>query len=125
MVDIFISYAREDQEVVKRLAVALELQGWSVFWDRTIPAGETWRSHIGKSLEEARCVVVAWSVDSIESHWVQEEADDARMRNVLIPVLLAPISPPIGFRSITAANLSGWNGNAEDELFLQFRADIS
>jgi formylglycine-generating enzyme required for sulfatase activity len=125
MVDIFISYAREDQEVVKRLAAALELQGWSVFWDRTIPAGETWRSHIGKSLEEARCVVVAWSVDSIESHWVQEEADDARMRNVLIPVLLAPISPPIGFRSITAANLSGWNGNAEDELFLQFRADIS
>jgi len=125
MFDIFISYAREDEEVVKRLAAALELQGWSVFWDRTIPAGETWRSHIEKALEEARCVVVAWSVDSIESHWVQEEADDARMRNVLIPVLLAPISPPIGFRSITAANLSGWNGSAEDEFFLQFRADIS
>lgn len=125
MVDIFISYAREDQEALRRLAAALEAQGWSVFWDRTIPAGETWRSYIGKALDDARCVVVAWSVASIESHWVQEEAEDARNKNILIPVLLAPIIPPIGFRSITAANLVGWDGDAEDELFIQFHADIS
>ena len=101
MVDIFISYAREDQDAVRHLAAALEAQGWSVFWDRTIPTGETWRSYIGKALDDARCVVVAWTVDSIKSHWVQEEADDARARNVLMPVLLTPVSPPIGFRSIT------------------------
>ena len=41
MGDIFISYAREDRNRIKPLAEALEKQGWSVFWDRTIPAGQT------------------------------------------------------------------------------------
>jgi len=125
MADIFISYARADEDIVQRLASALEAQGWSVFWDRTIPAGQTWRSHIGKALADARCVIVAWSDDSIDSHWVHEEADDARSREVLIPVLLTPVIPPIGFRSINAANLIGWDGDAGAESFVRLRTDVS
>jgi TIR domain len=41
--DIFISYAREDLRRAKQLAEALKAQGWSVFWDRTIPAGKSWQ----------------------------------------------------------------------------------
>jgi len=73
--DIFLSYAREDLERVKRIVAACEAKGWSVFWDRTIPAGKTWREIIGKALDEASCVVVAWSRTSVNSRWVQEEAD--------------------------------------------------
>ena len=47
--------------------MALEARGWSVFWDRRIPWVQTWRSHIGRALENARCVVVAWSEHSINS----------------------------------------------------------
>src|SRR6476659_6368890 len=57
--DIFFSFAREDEARVAPVVAALEARGWSVFWDRRIPAGQTWRSHIGRALERARGVVVA------------------------------------------------------------------
>jgi len=107
--DIFFSYANEDKGRVARLVVALEAGGWSVFWDRRIPAGQTWRSHIGRALEQARCVVVAWSEHSIQSEWVIEEADDGRERGILVPAFLDPVRPPRGFRAIQAADLSGWS----------------
>jgi hypothetical protein len=56
--DIFISYAEEDREQARRLAEALKAQGWSVFWDRTILPGKTWRQVIDTTLHEARCVIV-------------------------------------------------------------------
>jgi len=103
--DIFLSYAREDLERVKRIVAACEAKGWSVFWDRTIPAGKTWREIIGKALDEASCVVVAWSRTSVNSRWVQEEADEGRERGILIPLLLDDVRPPMGFRGLQAANL--------------------
>ena len=45
MSDIFVTYAREDEDRVRELVSVLEQQGWSVFWDRRIPTGETWRSY--------------------------------------------------------------------------------
>ena len=125
MADIFISYAREDRAAAVRLADALAGQGWSVFWDRTIPPGKTWRQVIGAALTEARCVVVMWSEASIHSTWVQEEADDGRERGVLIPLLIEPVRPPIGFRSLQAADLSGWEGNAADVGFKVLIAALS
>jgi hypothetical protein len=106
---VFISYAREDQKRVAALAALLEEHGWSVFWDRRIPAGQTWRTSIGRGLHDARCVVVAWSRHSSESQWVIEEAEDAKGRGVLVPVLLEDVIPPFGFRSLQAADLSHWN----------------
>jgi hypothetical protein len=67
MADIFISYVREDQVRIQPIVRALENRAWSVFWDRHIPVGQTWRSYIGKALSDASCVVVAWSRDSIAS----------------------------------------------------------
>jgi hypothetical protein len=121
--DIFLSYAHEDAERVQPLVHALESQGWSVFWDRRIPTGQTWRSHIGKALDEAGCVIVAWTRFSVESNWVSEEADEAMKRGVLVPVLLDEILPPLGFRSIQAANLAGWDGSPSDRLG-QFLDDV-
>ena len=43
MTDIFLSYAREDLERIQPIVDALKEQGWAVFWDRRIPAGQTWR----------------------------------------------------------------------------------
>ena len=95
MSDIFISYANEDRPWAEMLAQALRRKGWSTFWDRTIPFGMTWRQVIGRELADARCVMVLWSHTSIESIWVQEEADDGQRRAVLIPVLIEGVLPPI------------------------------
>ena len=74
MAQIFMAYAREDEERIQQLVQAFNDEGWTVFWDRRIPAGQTWRSYIGKALNDASCVTVAWSQDSITSDWVIEEA---------------------------------------------------
>jgi hypothetical protein len=103
--DIFLSYAHEDLERVRPLVGDLEAEQWRVFWDRTIPAGETWRTFIGVQLDTAPVVVVVWSKVSVESHWVASEADRANKRGVLVPVLLDEISPPLGLDHIQAASL--------------------
>lgn len=124
MSQIFISYAREDELRIQPLVHALESQGWSVFWDRRIPTGQTWRSYIGKALSDANCVIVAWSHHSIDSNWVSEEADEGKKRGILVPVLLDCVEPPIGFRSIQAADLSDWQSQHPSPHFEQLLQDI-
>lgn len=70
MADIFISYAREDRPRVIPIAKAFEDQGWSVWWDTQIPPGKTFFSVIKEALDAAKCVVVLWSKQSIDSEWV-------------------------------------------------------
>jgi TIR domain len=115
--DIFISYAREDEAWVSSLAAEFERQGHSVFWDRHIPPGQTWRSYIGKALKQARCVVVVWSVHSVDSEWVIEEAEQAKRRGVFVPVFKEDVETPIGFGQIQAADLSRWRpGQSSNQL---------
>ena len=117
MSDIFLSYAHEDQDRIKKLAKAFQDQGWTVFWDRTIPAGGSWRETIDRALETARCVVVVWSSHSIISRWVCEEAEEGQERKILVPILFDNVKPPMGFRSIQAANLTKWDGGVASEEF--------
>lgn len=124
MAQIFISYAREDEQRIQPIVNAFENEGWSVFWDQHIPAGKTWRSYIGKALSEARCVVVVWSRHSTTSSWVSEEADEGKQRGILVPILLDPVEPPIGFRSIQAADLTGWNPQTCSADFEHLARDI-
>lgn len=125
MSDIFVSYAREDDARIRPLVSALEQRGWSVFWDHRIPAGETWRSHIGGALDQARCVVVAWTTSSVASEFVVEEAARARRRGVLVPVRLEEVEPPLGFAEVNAADLSAWDPGTESALFEQLAADLA
>ena len=125
MADIFISYAREDRSRIEPLAKSLQDLGWTVFWDRTIPTGKTWRQVIGDALKNARSVIVAWSQNSIESDWVQEEADRGRRRNILIPILIDNVDPPLGFGAIQAADLTSWNPAQSSPEFEKLISDIS
>ena len=114
MSDVFISYAREDQQQAEWLATLLVERGWSVFWDRTIPPGKTWDEVIGSELDTARAVIVLWSESAVASEWVREEAHEAKGRGVLVPAQLDSARPPFGFRQIQAANLADWKGDAAD-----------
>jgi len=125
MSDIFISYASAEPSWAAMLAQKLEGQGWSVFWDRTIPAGKKWHETIGRELDDARCVIVLWTKASIISDWVREEADDARRRGILVPILIENVQPPIGFRSIQAARLMDWDGTDATPAFRRLIADIA
>jgi hypothetical protein len=106
--DIFVSYSHQDRERVRVLVQALADEGWQVFWDRTIPPGETWRSFIGAPLAAAPVVIVCWSAHSIASDWVEQEADAAAKRKVLVPVLIDHVEPPLGLRHVHLADLVDW-----------------
>jgi len=111
MADIFISYSRKDRDRAERLADALTQQGWSVWWDRKIAAGESFDRSIEQELDAAKCAIVLWTHDSVESEWVKNEAAAAVERGVLVPVLLDAVRPPLEFRRKQTVDLSGWDGS--------------
>jgi tetratricopeptide (TPR) repeat protein len=110
MVDIFVSYDSEDADRITSLVSILEAEGWRVWWDRELVVGPRFDEEIENALNEAQCVVVAWSRNSIRSRWVRDEADHGLNRNVLVPLLIDDVEPPLGFRSAQTANLVGWPG---------------
>src|SRR5712691_6386108 len=124
MADIFLSYAKEDREVAGKIATLLGNAGWVVWWDRRIPAGRTWRSVLEEALRDMRCMVVLWSAHSIESDWVRDEADEGRVRKKLVQVLIEAVNPPVGFRTIQAADLSDWDGSSNAPGVQQLIADL-
>jgi len=119
LADIFLSYAREDLAKAKLLAAALEKQGWSVFWDRTsLLAGQDFDQVIEQAIEQAGCMIVAWSTASKRSDWVRGEANIGRERKILVPVLFEAIEPPIAFRALHTENFAAWNGETDSSVYL-------
>jgi len=113
MCDVFLSYSREDLVIAGQVAEHLREANLDVFWDREIPVGKTWESHIEEKLMGARCVVVLWSSNSVASDWVRAEAGEAADRDVLVPATIDATSPPFRFRTIQTADLAEWHGNRE------------
>lgn len=109
MTDVFVSYANEDRARAKVFAQAIEAQGWSVWWDRKIPFGRVFDEVIAEHLAAARCVLVLWTRNSVESRWVRAEASEAATREVLIPALLdKELIIPLEFKLLQAADLTDW-----------------
>ncbi len=67
MHDIFISYAKEDKTQAQHIAQALEGEGFSVWYDIEIPTGTTFDDVIEKAIDNAKCVVVLWSENSVNN----------------------------------------------------------
>jgi hypothetical protein len=124
MKDIFISYAREDLDVARQLALALEGEGLSVWWDKEIPAGRTFDDVIEEAIKAANCVLVLWSHHSAQSNWVRLEAEEGRSRAILVPAFIEEVEIPFAFKNIQTANLIGWSGQTDHPHFKRLVTDI-
>ena len=128
MADIFIAYASEDKERIKPIAEELKKIGWSVFWDHTIPTGETWQSYIKKAIDDSRCMLLVWSFTAVnlEKHfWLSEEAVAGRAKNILLPLKIDLVEPPFGYTTLQTVNLSNWKKNSSDPEFQKLVRDIT
>jgi tetratricopeptide (TPR) repeat protein len=122
MADIFISYAREDVAWVEKLNRALEAEGYSVWWDRNLTTGARYLKETEAQLREARATVVVWSKESVNSHWVADEAALARDLGRLVPISKDGTMPPLGFGQYQATDFSRWNGGAGESLSVLLKA---
>jgi hypothetical protein len=108
---IFLSYAREDRAFAETVAAWLEVQGWSVWWDRRLLPGSEFDDEIAAALDAASVVVVLWSEASVRSNWVRAEAASAADRGVLVPAALAVgVNLPLEFRRLHTVALHDWQG---------------
>jgi TIR domain len=125
MSDIFISYSHKDTEFVRDLVKPLEAEGFSVWWDHTIPPGKTWDEVIARGIREAKACIIIWTPDSVISDWVKEEATLAKEGGKYLPIQVGVDQPPMGFRRIQAADLRRWNGNAQDPQWRLLMTEIA
>jgi len=108
--DVFISYKRDDQSRVERIAQKLKTIGLEVWFDTRLASGPSFDEQIASQLKTAKIVLVCWSPGAIGSDWVRAEAAMAHGARKLVAVFLEPtdLIPP--FNLVHAENLADWNG---------------
>lgn len=124
MADVFLSYSRDDQPVARRFAEGLLQEGFTVWWDQSLAAGEAFDQVTEQALDAARSVMVLWSKKSVDSRWVRAEATQAHANNRLVPVMIEPCRRPIMFELTHTAELSDWRGDREDARWRSLIDDI-
>jgi TolB-like protein len=124
MPNLFLSYSREDQPVARHFAEGLEREGFSVWWDQALSAGESFDKATEKALKDARAVVVLWSKRSVESRWVRSEATLADRYGTLVPVTIEECDRPIMFELTHTADLVNWSGDPADPRWRSFVAGL-
>jgi hypothetical protein len=124
MPNIFLSYCREDQPIARLFAEGLEREGFSVWWDQELSAGDSFDKATEKALKEARAVVVLWSKRSVESRWVRSEATQADRFGTLVPATIEECDRPIMFELTHTADLVNWSGDPADPRWRSFVAGL-
>ena len=125
MADIFISYSQKDRDRVKRLVDALTADGYEVWWDMAIRAGESFDHLIEDTLKRVKCVVAVWSRHSVKSEWVRAESAWAKDRDRLVSVRIDEDAElPLKFYNVHTRGMMDWQGGREDQAFRELVADI-
>ena len=124
MSDIFISYARPDEPMAKRVADALTAAGYRAWRDDELPAHRPYADVIQERLSAAQAVVVLWSADAAKSQWVRAEADTARTLGTLVQANIDGIIPPMPFNQIQCADLKDWDGSSDAPGWLKLAGSV-
>ena len=124
MVDVFISYSRANQAVVRQLADAVKRLGYSVWWDDELPAHVSYSDVIADRIETAKAAIVVWSESAAASQWVRAEADLARHQAKLIQASVDGRMPPMPFNQIQFAAIGDWRGEEEHPGWQKVKASL-
>nr|WP_070960125.1 SUMF1/EgtB/PvdO family nonheme iron enzyme [Hyphomonas sp. Mor2] len=124
MSHIFLSYSRADRPTAQIIAEALEAEGFSVWWDKVLRAGQTYDEVTENMLRDSAVVIVLWSQTSVKSKWVRAEATLGQRSCEMVPAMIEDADRPIMFELTQTADLIGWNGDRSEARWTEFVADI-
>ncbi|MDP3492605.1 MAG: TIR domain-containing protein [Hyphomonadaceae bacterium] len=123
MTDVYIAYAREDRESVRRLSEMLGFEGWDVWMDPSEPSTEN-RAAIDLKLGSAGAILVVWSGYSRGSEYVRSEAATGLYKNKLIQVRIDAAAPPRPFDQVEVMDIARWSGERDDPNWRKIMAAV-
>jgi hypothetical protein len=124
MVDVFISYARSNQPLVRQLAEAVRRLGYGVWWDDELPPHLSYSDVITDKIGAAKAAIVVWSEAAASSEWVRAEADVARAQKKLIQTSIDGRMPPMPFNQIQFAAIGDWRGEDDHPGWQKVKASL-
>ncbi|MCA8901046.1 MAG: SapC family protein [Hyphomonas sp.] len=113
MVDVFISYKRQERARVIEIHEALVGLGLKVWFDQKLTPGLAFDKEIDRALKKAKCAIVCWSPKAARSGWVKREARLAKQQGKIVPAFLEYCSPPRGYRDLHISDLTSWDGRSD------------
>jgi hypothetical protein len=125
MVDVFISYSKTNEPVVRRLADAVKRLGYSVWWDDELPPHLSYSDVITDTIGSAKAAIVVWSERAAASEWVRAEADVARAQKKLIQTSIDGRMPPMPFNQIQFASIGDWQGEDSHPGWMKVKASLA
>lgn len=121
---VFVSYAHDDEAVVGMIASDLVSHGFDVWWDRRLQPGTSFNVEIDRALRTASCVLVVWSRHSVDSQWVQAEADVGCSCKTLLPIRIDDTPLRVPFQLLQTLDLSAGNGAFSAAQLAQLRTAV-
>jgi hypothetical protein len=89
MSHVFISYSRDDGDMMRRVRDTLAAEGMTIWIDEHLTAGTpSWRAEIEKAIENASAMIVLLSPTAKRSEWVNNEIAYAQAHEIAIFPLL-------------------------------------
>src|SRR5262245_40543728 len=119
-VDVFISAKQPDDRKVQLVAEKLHRENLLVFHTGLeMPPGMNWDALIQRYLRISKSILVCWSKGSVESRWVNSEAEYGLEHGLLVSckVEKCELLPP--FNTFQTLDLSDWEGEDEDPRWQQ------
>ena len=124
MLDVFISYSREDRQTAELIAQNVRALGYNLWWDEDIPPHLSYGELIEQRIAEAKAAIVIWSPSAAASQWVRAEANLARERNKLIQTSVGGTEPPLPFNQIQFAPIGDWKGEPDHPAWRKIRSSL-
>jgi hypothetical protein len=115
--DIYVSYAPEDFEQVRKIAEELEWAGLRVWYRDQPQSSADSVALISSAIDATRAHLVVWSKDSAASGRIQAEARASSEKGRLIASRIDPVLPPKGTKAVVYADLIDWQGGQDHRGF--------
>lgn len=115
---VFISYSRDDRDLVVRVVEALRTKGLEVWFDAQISTGTDWDEVLEKQIIEADNMVLFLSKTSVASDYVKNELFFAQQNGTIVnPVLIEPCQLPLAMARMHYVDLTQDFDKGVDRLY--------